>query len=243
TKAVLPVHLYGQPADMDEINAIAKKHGVKVVEDAAQAHGSFYKKKRAGSLGDVACFSFYPTKNLGAFGDAGMAVTSDEHVYQGLLMLRDYGRLGRYEHKIRGYNSRLDTLQAVGLLAKLKQLDQWNKMRQQVASWYAEELRGVNEVALPVVKPDRTHVYHLFVVRVPNRDRVLERLKEKEVGSLIHYPIPVHLQEAYRDLGYRKGDFPVAEKISGEIISLPMFPHMTREQVAYVSACLKEAVK
>lgn len=242
TKAVLPVHLYGQPADMDEINMIAQQHGIKVIEDAAQAHGAFYKDRRVGSWGDAACFSFYPTKNLGAFGDGGMVVTGDQDIYDSILMLRDYGRQGRYEHKIKGFNSRLDTLQAVGLAAKLKRLDQWNKMRQQVAEWYEEALSGVDGIVLPAVKSDRTCVFHLYVVRVQNRDRVLEQLKEKGIGALIHYPIPVHLQEAYQDLGYKRGDFPVAEKIAGEILSLPMFPHMSQEQVVYVSDCLKKII-
>lgn len=242
TKAVIPVHIYGQPADMDTINEIARKHNIKVVEDAAQAHGAFYKNRRVGSLGDAACFSFYPTKNLGAFGDAGMVVTSDGHVHESLLMLRDYGRQGRYEHKIKGHNSRLDTIQAVGLDAKLKRLDEWNKMRQQAAEWYREELENVDGVILPNVKPDRTCVFHLYVVRVQNRDDVLEKMKAKGIGVLIHYPIPIHLQEAYQDAGYSKGDFPVAEKMTSEILSLPMFPHMTREQVKYVCQSLKEII-
>lgn len=242
TKAVIPVHIYGQSADMDEINAIAKKHSIKVVEDAAQAHGAFYKDQRVGSLGDAACFSFYPTKNLGAFGDAGMVVTSSGDVHENLMMLRDYGRQGRYEHKIKGHNSRLDTIQAVGLGAKLKRLDEWNKMRQQAAEWYSQELGNVDGVILPKVKEDRTCVHHLYVVRVQNRDDVLKKMKEKGVGVLIHYPIPVHLQEAYKDAGFKKGDFPVAEKITDEILSLPMFPHITREQVEYVVKCLKESI-
>jgi len=243
TKAVIPVHIYGQPADMDEINAVAQKHGVKVIEDAAQAHGAFYKDRRVGSLADAACFSFYPTKNLGAFGDAGMTVISDKGLNDMLIMLRDYGRQGRYEHKIKGRNSRLDTIQAVGLSAKLKRLDKWNALRQQAAGWYREELQNVKGVILPQVKDDRTHVYHLFVARVKNRDAVLEKMKDKGVGVLIHYPIPIHLQEAYRDAGYTKGDFPVAEKVTDEILSLPMFPHITREQVKYVAECLKESLQ
>ena len=242
TKAVIVVHLYGQPADMNEINSIAQRHGIKVIEDAAQAHGAFYQDSRVGSLGDIACFSFYPTKNLGAFGDGGMVVTNDHEIDERVLMLRDYGRHNRYEHKIRGFNSRLDTIQAVGLGAKLKRLDEWNRMRQQVAEWYQEELKGVAGVVLPTILADRTCVYHLYVVRVPNRDDVMVKMKEKEVGVLIHYPIPVHLQEAYQDAGYQPGDFPVAEKLVQEIMSLPMFPHMTREQVKYVAECLKESM-
>ncbi len=243
TKAVLPVHIYGQPADMAEIVSIAHKHGITVIEDAAQAHGAVYKNERVGALGDIACFSFYPTKNLGAFGDGGMVITKKQDIYEKVMMLRDYGRKGRYEHIVKGYNTRLDTVQAVALSAKLKRLDQWNRMRQQVAAWYQDELAGVSGVRLPKVGEDRSHVYHLYVVRVAERDRVLERLNEEGVGSLIHYPIPVHLQPAYQDAGYKKGDFPVAERIASEIISLPMFPHMSREQVAYVAGTLKKILK
>ncbi len=241
TKAVIPVHIYGQPANMDEINAIAAKHNIKVIEDACQAHGALYKNRKTGSLGHVGCFSFYPTKNLGAFGDAGMLVTDDKAVYETAVMLRDYGRTGRYEHKVKGYNSRLDTVQAVVLSAKLRHLDEWSRMRQRAAAYYAQLLKDLDGVVTPAALPDRAHVFHLYVVRVQGRDRgqVLEGLKQRGVGSLIHYPIPLHLQEAYRELGYRRGQFPVAEQVTDEIISLPMFPHMTEEQVAYVCESLK----
>lgn len=243
TKAVIPVHLYGQPANMDEITAIARKHNVKIVEDAAQAHGATYKGKRVGSLGDVACFSFYPTKSLGAFGDAGMIITSDPVINERALMLRDYGRQGRYEHKIKGYNSRLDTIQAVVLNAKLKHLDQWNKMRAEKAAYYNQLLKGVAGVVTPFLKDDRTHVYQTYAVRIKkNRDQVLDKLKAKGVSSLIHYPIPLHLQEAYKELNYKKGDFPVAEALADEVLSLPMFPHITNEQVEVAVAALKESV-
>ncbi|MDO8675076.1 MAG: DegT/DnrJ/EryC1/StrS family aminotransferase [Candidatus Omnitrophota bacterium] len=241
TKAVIPVHIYGQPADMDEITAIARKHGIKIVEDAAQAHGSRYKGKRAGSLGDVAGFSFYPTKGLGACGDAGMIVTNDRAIYEKALMLRDYGRKGRYEHKIKGHNSRLDTIQAVVLNAKLKHLDAWNALRAKIAARYAELLKPL-KVVTPVTKSDRTHVFQTYAVRVPNRDKVVERMNAKGVSVLIHYPIPLHLQEAYAELGHVQGDFPVAEKVSSDIMSLPMFPHMTGEQVEAVVAALKESM-
>lgn len=243
TKAVIPVHIYGQCANMDEINAVAKKHGIKVIEDAAQAHGALYKGKRIGSLGDVACFSFYPTKSLGAFGDAGMVVTADEKIANTVKMLRDYGRVGRYEHKVKGFNTRLDTIQAVILSAKLKRLDPWNQMRNDVAKQYAEYLHGIPGVILPPLAPNRTHVYQTFAVRVKKREQVMEELKKRGINVLIHYPIPIHLQEAYRDAGYTKGAFPVAEKVAEEILSLPMFPHMTREQVKYVAENLKEALK
>ncbi len=243
TKAIIPVHLYGQPADMDEIAVIAHKHHIKIVEDAAQAHGAAYKGKRVGSLGDVACFSFYPTKSLGAFGDAGMIVTSDPVINERALMLRDYGRQGRYEHKIKGYNSRLDTIQAVVLNAKLKHLDQWNKMRAEKAVYYNQLLKGVAGVVTPVLKDDRTHVYQTYAVRIKkNRDQVLEKLKAQGVSSLIHYPIPLHLQEAYKELNYKKGDFPVAETLAAEVLSLPMFPHITKEQIDVVVKAVKDCL-
>ncbi|MBF0570948.1 MAG: DegT/DnrJ/EryC1/StrS family aminotransferase [Candidatus Omnitrophica bacterium] len=242
TKAVIPVHIYGQPANMDEIVAIAHKHGIKIVEDAAQAHGARYKGKRVGSMGDVACFSFYPTKSLGACGDAGMIVTNNKDIYEKALMLRDYGRQGRYEHKIKGTNSRLDTLQAVVLNAKLKYLDLWNDMRAKNAAYYAELLRPLKEVITPITKEDRTHVFQTYAVLVPNRDKVVEAMKAQGVSVLIHYPISLHLQEAYEDLGYKKGDFPIAEKVACDVMSLPMFPHMTKEQIEVVVAALKKSL-
>lgn len=244
TKAVIPVHLYGQSADMDEILAIGRRQGIKVIEDAAQAHGATYKDKRIGSLGDVACFSFYPTKSLGAFGDAGMIVTSDPLINQKALMLRDYGRQGRYEHKIKGYNSRLDTVQAVVLTAKLKHLDKWNAMRAEKAAYYNQVLKGTNGVVTPKAKSDRTHVYQTYAVRVNSAKRagIMEALKTKGVSSLIHYPIPLHLQEAYKELKGQRGDFPVAEAVADEVLSLPMFPHMTNQQIDIVCKALKESV-
>jgi dTDP-4-amino-4,6-dideoxygalactose transaminase len=242
TKAVIPVHIYGQPANMDEIVAISRKHGIKIVEDAAQAHGSRYKGKRVGSLGDVACFSFYPTKSLGACGDAGMIVTSNKDIYEKALMLRDYGRQGRYEHKIKGTNSRLDTLQAVVLNAKLKHLDQWNEMRANNAAHYAELLKPLKSVVTPITKSDRTHVFQTYAILVPNRDKVVEAMKAQGVGVLIHYPISLHLQEAYAELGHKKGDFPVAENVASQVMSLPMFPHMAKEQVEVVVAALEKSL-
>jgi len=240
TKAVMPVHIYGQSADMQEIMSIAKKHRLRVIEDAAQAHGAFYQGKKVGSLGDVACFSFYPTKSLGAFGDGGMIVTDDLEINQQSLMLRDYGRKDRYEHVIKGFNSRLDTVQAVVLNAKLKRLDQWNKMRGDAAGHYAKLLNGTDSIRPPVTKKDRTHVYQTFAIRVKNRDKVMEGLKKEGISSLIHYPIPLHLQEAYKELKHKKGDFPVSERIADEILSLPMYPHMKKEQVEFVCATLKK---
>jgi len=242
TKAVIPVHIYGQPANMDEIVAIAHKHGIKVLEDAAQAHGARYKGKRVGSMGDVACFSFYPTKSLGACGDAGMIVTNNKDIYEKALMLRDYGRQGRYEHKIKGTNSRLDTLQAVVLNAKLKHLDEWNEMRAKNAAYYAQLLKSLKNVVAPITKTDRTHVFQTYAILTPNRDKVVESMKAQGIGVLIHYPISLHLQEAYAELGNKKGDFPVAEKIACEVMSLPMFPHMTKEQIETVVDALKKSL-
>lgn len=243
TKAIIVVHLYGQPAEMDEILAIARKRGVKVIEDSAQAHGAIYKGKRIGALGDMSCFSFYPTKGLGGFGDGGMILTNDTGLYERVLMLRDYGRKGRYEHIIKGYNSRLDTVQAVVLSAKLKHLDSWNKTRAEHAALYAKLLKGVAGVTSPATLPDRTHVFQTFAVRVKNRDVIAEEMKKAGIGVLIHYPIPLHLQEAYKELGYQRGDFPVSEKAGDEELSLPMFPHMTQVQIEYVCETLKKLLK
>jgi dTDP-4-amino-4,6-dideoxygalactose transaminase len=239
TKVIMPVHLYGQTAEMDDINAIAGEAGITVVEDAAQAHGATYNGRKAGSLGDVACFSFYPTKSLGGFGDGGMILTDNHDVYEKVRMLRDYGRTDRYAHKIKGHNSRLDTLQAVVLNAKLKYLDEWNQMRAAVADQYRQRLTGT-PVTLPAVKKGRGHVYQTFCVAVDHRDEVIEELKARGVSALIHYPIPVHLQEAYSDLGYQKGDFSNSEHCADRILSLPMFPHMTAEQIEYVCESMND---
>ena len=242
TKAVIPVHLYGQPANMDDINAVAREHGIAVIEDAAQSHGAAYRGQKVGSLGDVACFSFYPTKSLGAFGDGGMVVTNNEEISQKVQMLRDYGRTNRYAHKIKGFNSRLDTVQAVVLAAKLKHLDQWNVMRAKHAANYNAQLAGCTELIAPTVMDDRTHVYQTYAVRLPNRDHVLEKMRQNNIGVLIHYPIPIHLQEAYADAGYKPGDLPLSEKIAGEIMSLPMYPHMTEDDVTFVCDTLKRLI-
>jgi len=194
-------------------------------------------------MGDAGCFSFYPTKGLGAFGDGGMIVTSDPKILERALMLRDYGRKGRYEHIIKGYNSRLDTVQAVVLSAKLKFLDQWNQARVESAALYAALLKGVAGVTTPQVQTGRTHTYQTYAVRLKNRDIVAEELKKAGVGVLIHYPIPIHLQEAYKELGYKAGDFPVGEKAAAEVLSLPMFPHIQKAQIEYVCEQLKKALR
>ncbi len=241
TKVIIPVHLYGQMANMDEVLAIAQKHGVAVLEDSCQAHGTRYKGRRSGSMGNAGCFSFYPTKGLGGWGDGGMVVTNDEKIAHMVQLLRDYGRTDRYAHKFKGHNSRLDTVQAVVLSAKLKHLDAWNDMRKAVAGLYAKHLTGTS-VVIPKQGPDREHVYQTYAVRVQDRARVMDKLKEKGIAALIHYPIPIHMQEAYSDAGFKKGDFPVAEKVADEILSLSMFPHMTEAQVIEVATALKESL-
>jgi len=227
---------------MDLIMAIAKKHRLKVIEDACQAHGAVYKSQvKVGAIGDVGCFSFYPTKNLGGFGDGGMVVTNDEKLYKKLVLLRDCGRKSRYVHVILGYNSRLDTIQAAGLRVKLKYLDQWNKMRRYNAGLYDKFLENAEGVARPFISDNAKHVYHIYAVRVHERDKVVDQLKSAGVGVMINYPIPLHLQEAYRGLRYKKGDFPVAEKICREIISLPMHPLLTKNQIKYTVNILRKA--
>lgn len=243
TKAILPVHIYGQTPDMSAINKIAKEHNIMVVEDACQAHGATFQNHRTGSLGDIGCFSFYPTKSLGAFGDGGIVVTKNREVYDKINMLRDYGRKDRYQHQMKGYNSRLDTVQAVILDAKLKYLNEWNQMRNAHAAKYFDQLKDVSSIITPKVMPDRTHVFQTFAVISDHRDQLLESLKSKGIGALIHYPIPIHLQEAYADLGHQKGDFPVAERVADSVMSIPMFPHMTQEQISYVCEALKDPVR
>jgi len=262
TKAIIPVHLYGQPADMQPILEIAKKYNLKVVEDAAQAHGALYKIKnlrhktwrirqelwrkkskiknlKAGSMGDIGCFSFYPTKNLGGCGDGGMIVTNNQKVYEKLLMLRDYGRISKYEHKILGFNSRLDTVQAAILRIKLKYLDRWNALRRNKARLYTDNLKDIESITVPYEADYARHVYHIYAVRVKDRDRIVKKLTKKGISVLIHYPMPLHLQKVYKDLGYKKGDFPVAEKTAQEIISLPMYPHLKEKQIKYIARTLK----
>ncbi len=247
TKAIMPVHLYGQPADMNPILKIAKKYNLKVVEDCAQSHGAKYRIsqnnwKITGAIGDIGCFSFYPTKNLGAFGDAGAIVTNDPKIQNLLLMLRDCGRKSRYEHVLVGYNSRLDTLQAAILRIKLRRLEAWNVMRRRSASIYKRELKGLKSIVLPEEKEYARHVYHVFALRVANRQKLMKELMQKGIGVAIFYPIPLHLQRAYRSLGYKRGDFPVAEKVAGDIISLPIFPYLKENEIKFIIRTLKENV-
>jgi len=261
TKAIIPVHLYGQAANMQEIKEIAKEYNLKIIEDAAQAHGvktqlsaisyqTSDKKekiidnkeknfKRVGTIGDIGCFSFYPTKNLGAFGDAGMLTTDDEKIYKQLLILRDCGRTSKYVHPIIGYNSRLDSLQAAVLRLKLKQLDIWNNLRIDAAKEYDKLFSEIPEIITPKKSVFSQHIYHVYAIRTKNRDKLFDHLRQEGVGALIHYPTPLHLQEAYKELGYKKGDFPVAEIISSQILSLPIFPYIKSAQIKYVVNTVK----
>lgn len=239
TKAIIAVHLYGHPTDMDPLLEIARKHNLKVVEDCAQAHGAEYKGRRVGSLGDIGCFSFFPGKNMGAMGDAGAITTNDDDLATLVNKLRNHGRLGKYEHEMVGYNERLDTLQAAILNVKLPHLNDWNSLRRKHADEYREALADA-DIELPTVASGCTHVYHLFVIRHPNRDGLQKFLKEKGIATGVHYPLPLHMQPAYQDLGYKVGDFPETEKAANEILSLPMFPEMTAEQIKEIADAIKE---
>lgn len=242
TKAIVIVQLYGQCADMDAILAIAMKYDLKVIEDCAQAHGATYKGKRAGSLGDVAAFSFYPTKNLGAFGDAGMVVTNDDNIAERARMLRNYGQKGRYNHVIKGLNSRMDELQAAILNAKLPFLDQWIKRRQQIAERYISAFEKY-DIALPLTTQGRNHTYHLFVVRVKNRDSFMKKLAECGVQTAIHYPSPVHLQPAYSEYSNQAKFLPITEAQASELVSIPIYPELTDEEVDYVIKSVKTTLE
>jgi dTDP-4-amino-4,6-dideoxygalactose transaminase len=237
TKAVVPVHLYGQPADMDPIVALAEERGLVVVEDACQAHGARYKGRRAGSLGHAAAFSFYPGKNLGAYGDGGIVVTADEKVADSLRMLRNYGQRQKYHHLLQGFNRRLDTLQAAILRVKLPHLDNWNGARRRHAVRYNEFLAGTG-VGLPLEADFAESVYHLYVIRTENRDEIAAHLKGQGIATGIHYPVPIHLQPAYSELGYGEGSFPVTEGLAGQLLSLPMYAELTSEQIERVAEAL-----
>ena len=236
TKAIIAVHLYGQPADMDAINKVAAQYGLKVIEDAAQAQGGRYKNRRAGSLGHAAGFSFYPGKNLGAAGDGGAITTNDAELADRISVLRNYGSRAKYYHEAKGFNSRLDELQAALLRVKLPKLDEWNERRKRVASKYMQTLGGVPDLALPFVPSWADPVWHLFVVRHPDRERLQQHLAAAGVGTLIHYPCPPHLQAAYVDLGYGCGDFPRAEQMAAEVLSLPIGPHLSESESKQVCA-------
>lgn len=229
-KAVIPVHLYGQSADMDPILDVTKEFDLKVIEDACQAHGAEYKGRKVGSLGDYAAFSFYPSKNLGAYGDGGIVLTKSDREAQKLKMLRNYGQEKKYYHKIIGFNSRLDEIQAAILIIKIKYLDKWNNRRREIANYYTKYISN-QLISKPSEMPYARHVFHLYVIRHSNREAFCAYLKREGVSTIIHYPVPIHLQEAYKYLGYLQGSFPVAEKIAKEIVSLPIFPQLKDEEV------------
>jgi dTDP-4-amino-4,6-dideoxygalactose transaminase len=241
TKAIVPVHLYGQPADMDPILDIARRHGLKVIEDACQSHGSDYKGRRCGSMGDLGCFSFYPGKNLGAYGEGGAVVTNDPALAKHVRLLRSWGEEVRYEHKYRAFNYRMDGVQGAVLGVKLRHLDAWTEARRRHAAEYTRQLAGTAAVP-PAERPGTRHVYHVYVVRLPQRDAYRTRLSDAGVQTGVHYPIPVHLQPAYRDLGYAAGAFPVSERVASEVLSLPMFPELTDSQISTVAGVLRAGV-
>ena len=241
TKAILPVHLYGQCANMAPILEVARLHNLRVIEDCAQAHGATYEGQKAGSMGDVGCFSFYPTKNLGAFGDAGMVVTNDQETAEHLRKLRNYGEQERYHHTVKGFNSRLDEMQAAILLAKLPYLDTWNDRRRAIATAYSAGLESTG-ILCPVEASDRRHVYHLYVVRVEDRDRFQARLRARGVGTSIHYPVPIHRQESYSECQAMSAFLPVTEEITPHIVSLPIYPELDDLEVSRVIEACRGAV-
>jgi dTDP-4-amino-4,6-dideoxygalactose transaminase len=242
TRAVLPVHIYGLPAGMEEICTIAKALGVPVIEDAAQAHGAEVRGRKVGTFGDAACFSFYPGKNLGAYGDAGAVVTNRDDVAATVRLLRNHGRRSKYVHDIKGFGERLDTLQAAILLAKLPYLSRWTEARRELAARYAHELSGLGLV-LPREPSGVCSAWHLYVIRIAERDALLEHLNRRGIGAGIHYPVPLHLQPAYADLGYREGDLPVTEAVAASCISLPLYPEMNCEQQDAVIAAIRNFIR
>ena len=243
TKVILPVHIYGQPADMDAIMDVAARHGLYVLEDACQAHGARYNGRRTGGLGHAAAFSFYPGKNLGAYGDGGAVTTNDPYLARTLRLLRDHGRINKYEHAVFAYNSRLDGLQAAVLGVKLRHLDDWNARRRQIAARYATLLADVPGIVTPVEAEYAQSVFHLYVIRTEQRAEVQAALQAAGIGNGIHYPIPVHLQPAWHDPAFGKGSFPLIERYADEILSLPMHPDLTDDEVVYVADVVRTALR
>ena len=243
TKAIVAVHLYGQPADMDEIRKVADKHNLILIEDAAQSHIAEYKGKRIGGLSKAASFSFYPGKNLGAFGEGGAVTTNDDDLAQKIRMLRDHGSMKKYYHEYYGHNYRMEGIQGAVLGVKLKYLEDWTNKRRHAAKKYNEHLKEVKQIKLPEEMDYANHVYHLFVIQTPDRDKLQKFLNENEVSSGLHYPIPLHLQKCFEHLGYRKGDFPETEKLADECLSLPMFPDLTDEQIEFACDKIREFFK
>lgn len=241
TKAIVPVHLFGQMADMDPILKIAANHGIAVIEDAAQAHGAAYKGAKAGSLGLAGCFSFYPGKNLGAFGDAGAVVTDDSGLAERIRVLRDHGQTRKYHHSVIGWNCRMDGIQAAVLQVKLKQLDRNNRLRSRLAAVYVEAFEQIPGLISPQTGPNRVHVHHIYALRVADRKGFMQHLVSKGIGCGIHYPIPIHLQEAYVGLKRLPGSFPIAERCAGEFVSLPIYPELSGDKIQRVTAAVEEA--
>jgi dTDP-4-amino-4,6-dideoxygalactose transaminase len=239
TKAIVAVHLYGQPADMDEIRKIADKHNIYLVEDAAQSHLAKYKEKMAGGLSIAASFSFYPGKNLGAFGEGGAVTTNDDELAKKLRMIRDHGSEKKYYHEYYGHNYRMEGIQGAVLGVKIKYLDEWTNKRRTAAKKYKEVLKDIGQICLPDEMSYARHVYHLYVITTPERDRLQQFLQENGIASGLHYPVPLHFQKCFEHLGYKKGDFPVAEKLADECLSLPMFPDLSTEQIEYTGEKIK----
>jgi dTDP-4-amino-4,6-dideoxygalactose transaminase len=239
TKAIMPVHLYGHPADMDPILAVARKYNIIVIEDAAQAHGAEYKGRRVGGLGDIAGFSFYPGKNLGAYGEAGMAVTANDGYARTLRLLRDWGAEKKYHHEIKGYNYRMEGIQGAILRVKLRHLEDWTENRREAATRYDDLLKG-SGINTPKASSYARHVYHIYAIRTGNRSALQSALLDRGIQTGIHYPIPVHLMPAYSDLGYKRGQFPHSEKAAAEVLSLPMYPELTAASQEIVAAALAE---
>jgi dTDP-4-amino-4,6-dideoxygalactose transaminase len=242
TKAIIPVHLFGQSADMEPILAFARKHGLRVIEDAAQAHGAEYNNRKAGTHGDVGCFSFYPAKNLGAFGEGGAIVTGDGHLAENLRVLRNHGQSRKNHHSLMGWNSRMDSIQAAVLRIKLRHLDAENEARRRNARYYDVGFADLPGVVIQECSPNQVHVYHLYVIRVHMRERLVETLTAKGIQCGVHYPVPVHLQPACAGLGFQPGDFPVSERCANEFLSLPMFPELTPEQIDFVVHAVKQTL-
>jgi dTDP-4-amino-4,6-dideoxygalactose transaminase len=242
TKAIIPVHLYGMPADMDRIAAIAERHRLPVIEDAAQAHGAKYKGKRVGQFGQIACFSFYPSKNLGAYGEGGALITNDAAITQRARLLRDQGQAQKYLHDEIGYNYRMDSFQAAVLSIKLKQLDAWNRARMDCARYYTELLKD-SPYKLPAHLSDSECVWHCYVIETPERDRVRSALQDLGIQTAVHYPLPVHLQKAYAHLGYKSGDLPVTEALCKRCLSLPIYPELSKEKISRVASVLLDLQK
>jgi len=234
TKALLPVHLYGQPTEMEPINQIAAEHGLTVVEDAAQAHAATYRDKRIGGADNATCFSFYPGKNLGALGEGGAVVTNDEATAAYMRRLRDHGQSKKYYHEFLAYNYRMDGLQGAALSVKLRRLSDWTQRRRAIARHYTDGLEHLSELQVPHVRDNTRSAFHLYVVSAPRRSELMQHLNDNGIATGLHYPVPIHLQEAYSHLGHRKGDFPVAERNASQCLSLPIYPELTEDQVAYV---------